>query len=92
MEMMATSTLQLRDVASNQNELAESLTERSAQVEILSARSEDLERRLKQEQEAREYLALELNKAEGKPYLLSHSRDTGSPVKPASQACRPNIS
>ena len=63
--MMATSTIQLRDVASNQNELASSLTERSAQVEILSARSEDLERRLKQEQEAREYLAVELNKAEG---------------------------
>ncbi len=65
LEMMATSTIQLRDVASNQNELASSLTERSAQVEILSARSEDLERRLKQEQEAREYLAVELNKAEG---------------------------
>ncbi len=70
LEMMATSTTQLRDMQNNQNELAETLSDRAAQVEVLSARCDDLERRLKQEQETREYLAVELNKAEGKNHIL----------------------
>ena len=65
MEMMATSTTQLCDAQASQNELVDTLSTRTGELEALSNRCEDLERRLKQEQEAREYLALELNKAEG---------------------------
>ena len=65
LEMMATSTTQLRNVQANQNELVDTLSGRTQEVESLTSRFEDQERRLKQEQEAREYLALELNKAEG---------------------------
>ena len=65
LEMMAASTAQLRDVQTNQNELVDTLSGRTQEAETLTNRCDDLERRLKQEQEAREYLALELNKAEG---------------------------
>ncbi len=66
LEMMATSTTQLREAQASQSELVETLRERGEQLEELTARADAVETQLKHEQETREFLAVELNKAEGK--------------------------
>ena len=49
-----------------QRELLEQFNQRSSSLEEVTEKADDLEGRLKQEAEAKEFLALELNKAEGK--------------------------
>ena len=65
LDMVVDTTDQLHESHSIQQELAETLNMRSQEVEAVKQRVEELEHRLQDETSAREYLAVELNKAEG---------------------------
>ena len=62
------STQQLQEAQDSQSELLGKVSEQTAETRALCTRIEDLESQLKQETEAREYLAIELNKAEGRKH------------------------
>ena len=64
--MMADTTRQLHQSQQTQRELVATLAEKSAAYEDVEQKREDLDGHLKQETEAKEYLAVELNKAEGR--------------------------
>ena len=64
--MIEESTKQLLDSKQTQAELMETLDNRGNEVEQLTSRSTDLDERLREEVERKDFLALELHKAEGR--------------------------
>ena len=56
---------QLTSCQQTQRDLIDTITSKSEELEATVLRCTELEQRLKEEQEAKEYLASELNKAEG---------------------------
>ncbi|XP_041366390.1 A-kinase anchor protein 9-like isoform X3 [Gigantopelta aegis] len=65
LDMIEQSTQQLHETKRTQQELVEALAARSDELEAQQQRNEELEDRLGSEVNAKEYLALELSKAEG---------------------------
>ena len=63
--MLEETTSQLVDVRTTQAALADTVEGRGADMDALVARCADLEERLREEVERKDYLALELHKAEG---------------------------
>ena len=66
LDLLADTTRQLTDVQRSQRDLVAAVEHNTAENEELRQRVEELEAQLAQETEAKEYLAVELNKAEGK--------------------------
>lgn len=75
LEMISDTSQQLQEAQRTQRELVQALTQRGEEKEVLESRCEDLESRLKAEIEAKEYLGMELNKAEG---LYCNSLEIGN--------------
>ena len=69
--MIEESTNQLLDSKQTQAELMETLDNRGNELEQLTSRSTDLDERLREEVERKDFLALELHKAEGKIMINS---------------------
>lgn len=67
-----TTTRQLHDAQSTQRDLVSSLTSRSEEAQSLALQNEDMKLRLKEASEAKEFLAVELNKAEGKMIVVEY--------------------
>ncbi len=65
LDMIVDQTQQLQDSQSTQRNLATMLETRVQEVQEMTGRVEDLELRLRSEVEGKDYLARELNKAEG---------------------------
>ncbi|XP_071108660.1 extracellular matrix-binding protein ebh-like isoform X2 [Haliotis cracherodii] len=65
LEMIEKTTQQLMEAKHTQQELVETLASRSTEAEVLQARCTDIDDRLREEVAAKEYLSLELHKAEG---------------------------
>ena len=64
--MIDETTSQLLDTKQTQAELMETLDSRGQDLDRLTSRCNDLEERLREEVERKDFLALELHKAEGK--------------------------
>ena len=65
LEIVATAMRQLAEVQASQRELVVAMETTQAEAKQLEASNAELEQRMREETEARQYLALELNKAEG---------------------------
>lgn len=65
LELMERSTCQLMDAKSTQQELLDTLASRAREVDSASTKCTELDAQLAAEIEAKEYLGLELHKAEG---------------------------
>ncbi|XP_046573567.1 A-kinase anchor protein 9-like isoform X2 [Haliotis rubra] len=65
LEMIEKTTQQLMEAKHTQQELVDTLATRSTEAEVLQARCTDIDDRLREEVAAKEYLSLELHKAEG---------------------------
>lgn len=66
LDLITTTTRQLHDAQATQRDLAKTLDTRTDELDQLQQKLEDADQRLKDETEAREYLAVELNKAESR--------------------------
>ncbi|KAH9499237.1 hypothetical protein Btru_004500 [Bulinus truncatus] len=65
LELMERSCLQLQEAKSTQNDLLEALSARAREMESLNNKCQELNSQISSEIEAKEYLGLELHKAEG---------------------------
>lgn len=66
LDMIEETTNQLLDTRQSQAELMETLEGKGHDLDQMTSRCNDLEERLKEEVERKDYLALELHKAEGR--------------------------
>ena len=65
LDMITTATRQLHEAQATQRSLVETVNEKNQEIVDLQNKLEDQENKFKQETETREFLAVELNKAEG---------------------------
>ena len=72
--MIVTTTRQLHEAQATQRTLLSNLESKTVELANITAKTEELKQQLKDESEAKNYLAVELNKAEGKeePRKMNH--------------------
>ena len=72
LDMIEDTTQQLYDTKRTQHDLVTTVSSEQQGSISMTTRCEELEERLREEVEAKEYLAMELHKAEGRSSHLSH--------------------
>ena len=70
LEVMEETTSQLLETRQSQSDAMDTLEGKGQDVEQLTSRCNDLEERLKEEVERKDFLALELHKAEGRSKII----------------------
>ena len=87
LDLVAMTTRQLQEAQETQRGLAETVEARNAEMETLTAKVDELDQHLKDETEARQFLAVELNKAEGQALVIvqSHKSRNASVLHPTMQ-------
>ena len=80
--MIEETTNQLLDTKQTQAEMMVTLDSRGHDLDQLTSRCTDLEERLREAVEQKDFLALELHKAEGKMFEFIYSDYTGGEILP----------